>query len=197
MESETASARGEVNPRSFEGIYQKEDRTREVGMAYGAEGSDRQLPAHQARHGPRRRGAQGAGGGIVDPLAAFLRARAWLDQSPEGAELVMSVFDGRKRYDASLRYLGLTQLAGAAGSAPAHRVAIRYTLVEALNEDSGVLEPERKGRVRDLELAVSADGRYVPAARRRLARRAAGVGGPGRGLRRPRRLRRTRLRRAP
>ena len=105
---------------------------------------------------------KGLAAGSIDPLAAFLRARAWLDRSPEGAELVMSVFDGRKRYDASLRYLGLTQLAGAAGSAPAHRVAIRYTLVEALNEDSGVLEPERKGRVRDLELAISADGRYVP-----------------------------------
>ncbi len=39
MESETASARGKVNPRSFEGIYQKEDRTREVDMAYGAEGA--------------------------------------------------------------------------------------------------------------------------------------------------------------
>ena len=144
MESETASARGEVNPRSFEGIYQKEDRTREVGMAYGAEGRIDRFQL--VKRGTVRVDAvpEGLAAGSIDPLAAFLRARAWLDRSPEGAELVMSVFDGRKRYDASLRYLGLTQLAGADGSAPAHRVAIRYTLVEALNEDSGVLEPERK-----------------------------------------------------
>ena len=131
-------------------------------MAYGAKGA---IDSFQlTKRGKVRIAAvpEGLAAEAVDPLAAFLRARAWLDQSPEGAELAMSVFDGRKRYDASLRYLGLTQLAGEAGSAPAHRVAIRYTLVEALNEDSGVLEPERQGRVRDLELAVSADGRYVP-----------------------------------
>ena len=99
--------------------------------------------------------------GTVDPLAAFLHARAWLDQAPEGAELALSVFDGRKRYDATLRYLGLVQLSDDSGSAPAHRVAVRYTMVQALNEDTGVLEPEH-GRRRELELAVSADGRYLP-----------------------------------
>ena len=162
MASETASARGKVDPRSFEGIYQKEDRTREIGMAYGAAGA---IDSFQLiKRGTVRIDAvpKGLAAGSVDPLAAFLRARAWLDQSPEGGELVMSVFDGRKRYDATLRYLGLTQLSVSAGSTPAHRVAIRYDLVEALNEDSGVLEQERKSRTRELEMAVSADGRYVP-----------------------------------
>jgi hypothetical protein len=162
MESETALARGQVSPRRFAGVYQKEDRTREVGIAYGPEGA---VDGFQlVKRGTVRIGAvpKGLAAGSVDPLAAFLRARAWLDQSPEGAELAMSVFDGRKRYDATLRYLGLTQLSGPSGSAPAHRVAVRYVLVESLNEDSGVLEAERKERARELELAVSADGRYVP-----------------------------------
>ena len=48
----------------------------------------------------------------MDPLAAFLRARAWLDQASVGSELTLSVFDGRKHYDTNLRYLGLTQVAG-------------------------------------------------------------------------------------
>ena len=86
--------------------------------------------------------------GTVDPLAAFLHARAWLDQAPEGAELALSVFDGRKRYDANLRYLGLVQLSDDSGSAPAHRVAVRYTMVQALNEDTGVLETEHGRRSR-------------------------------------------------
>lgn len=162
MTSEAAAARGEVSPRRFKGIYQKEDRTREVDMAYGAQGG---IDSFQlTKRGKVRIDAvpQGLAAGSLDPLVAFLRARAWLDQSPEGSELALSVFDGRKRYEANLRYLGLTQLSEAGGPTPAHRVAVRYTLVEALNEDSGVLEPERKSRTRDLELAVSADGRYVP-----------------------------------
>lgn len=163
MESTTVAGRRDVvSPLHFKGTYQKEDRTREVGMAYGIDGA---LDRFQlVKRGEVRIAAvpKGLAADSVDPLAAFLRARAWLDQSPEGSELAMSVFDGRKRYDATLRYMGLTQLTVGTGSAPAHRVSIRYQLVEALNEDSGVLEPERKSRVRDLELAVSADGRYVP-----------------------------------
>jgi Protein of unknown function (DUF3108) len=162
MQSESAVARDVVSPRTFEGVYQKEDRTREVGMAYGAKGEiDRFQLVKRGKvridHVP-----QGLAPDTLDPLAAFLRARAWLGHAPEGAELVLAVFDGRKRYDASLRYLGLTQLAGDQGTAPAHRVAVRYLLVEALNEDSGVLELEAANRPRELELAVSADGRFVP-----------------------------------
>lgn len=162
MTSETAAIRGAVSPRSFEGIYKKEDRTREVGMVYDQLGTIESFQL--TKRGQVRIDAvpQDLTSGSIDPLAAFLRARAWLDQSPEGAELAMSVFDGRKRYEATLRYLGLTQLAGESGSAPAHRVAVRYRLVEALNEDTGALEPEQGGRTRDLELAISADGRYVP-----------------------------------
>ena len=105
---------------------------------------DRRLQADQAGQRPGRdRARQGLPPGTLDPLAALLRVRAWLDQAPEGAELALSVFDGRKRYDATLRYLGLTQVADDGGSAPAHRVAMRYQLVSALNEDTGKLEPEQ------------------------------------------------------
>jgi hypothetical protein len=162
MATESASARGQVSPRRFEGVYQKEDRTREVAIAYGPQG---RIDGFQLiKRGTVRVDALPKGLSVesVDPLTAFLRARAWLDQSPEGAELALSVFDGRKRYDTTLRYLGLTQLSGSNGTAPAHRVAVRYVLVEALDEDKGTLHPERDGRLRELELAVSADGRYVP-----------------------------------
>jgi hypothetical protein len=162
MANESAATRGQVSPQKFEGVYQKEDRTREVAIAYGPKGL---IDGFQLiKRGRVRIEAvpKGLARESVDPLVAFLLARAWLDQSPEGAELVLSVFDGRKRYDTTLRYLGLTQLALEHGSAPAHRVAVRYALVEALDEDSGVLKPETGSRQRELELAVSADGRYVP-----------------------------------
>lgn len=162
MTTRSSSGRGEVGPKRFEGIYKKEDRTREVAITYGPQG---RIDGFQlVKRGQVRVDAVPPGLSLesVDPLTAFLRARAWLDQSPEGAELALSVFDGRKRYDTTLRYLGLTQLSGADGSAPAHRVAVRYTLVESLDEDKGVLQRERGSRLRELELAVSADGRYVP-----------------------------------
>ena len=74
----------------------------------------------------------------------------------------MSVFDGRKRYETTLRYLGLTQYAAEHGTMPAHQVGIRYELLQSLNEDSGVLEPEKRSQARELQMTVSADGRYVP-----------------------------------
>ena len=161
MGTEARQARGKVSPSRFDGTYRKEDRSREIAMSYGAGGAIESFRLTK-RDGIRVSAVPaGLPPGTVDPLAAFLRARAWLDQAPEGAELAMSVFDGRKRYDVNLRYLGLVQLNDDNGSAPAHRVAVRYTLAQALNEDTGVLEPER-GRRRELELAVSADGRYLP-----------------------------------
>jgi len=162
MASEATSSRGTTSPRHFDSTYRKEDRVRQVGMGYGANGAIDSFKL--IKRGDVRVSAVPSGlpPGTVDPLAAFLRARAWLDQAPEGAELALSVFDGRKRYEATLRYLGLVQLTDDSGSAPAHRVAVRYRLVQALNEDTGVLEPEPSARRRDLELAVSADGRYLP-----------------------------------
>jgi hypothetical protein len=162
MAGETASSRGRTSPRSFEGTYRKEDRVREVGIGYRSDGAIDSFKL--VKRGDMRLSAVPSGlpPGTIDPLAAFLRARAWLDQAPEGAELALSVFDGRKRYEATLRYLGLVQLTDDSGSAPAHRVAVRYRMVQALNEDTGVLEPEQGARRRDLELAVSADGRYLP-----------------------------------
>jgi hypothetical protein len=163
MESTAAAARdAAVSPRRFAGVYQKDDRVREVGMAYGPDGGIDGFTF--AKRGKVRvdRVPQGLGAGAVDPLAAFLRARAWIAQAAEGEELAVAVFDGRKRYEATMRYLGLTQLASDEGSTAAHSVSVRYRLLEAMNEDTGVLEPERGDRARELALSVSADGRFVP-----------------------------------
>lgn len=162
METLAAGAGNALGLKRFVGIYKKEDRTREIDIGYSADGA---IDAFELKKRGSVRVAtvpEGLAAGTVDPLAAFLRARAWLDQASVGSDLTLSVFDGRKHYDTNLRYLGLTQVAGEHGSAPAHRVAIHYELVEALNEDSGVLESERQVRPRELEMTVSADGRYVP-----------------------------------
>ena len=154
--------RGEVSPIRFDGIYTKEDRVREVGFGYDAAGDiDTFL---LVKRGRARVTAvpEGLAAGTVDPLTALLRARAWLGDAPEGSDLAMPVFDGRKRYETTLRYVGLTQLDIDGATVPAHRVAVRYILEASLNEDTGVLEAESTARPRDIEVAVSADGRYVP-----------------------------------
>lgn len=159
----TANARAtEVRPRGFEGAYRREDRARDIAMAYGADGEI-------ARFSLTKRGRvrvseipRGLAVGTVDPLTAILRARAWLRQAAEGEGLSLAVFDGRKRYDARLRYLGPGRITQDGDSKAAHRLALRYRVVEELDEDTGRLEPERRDGEREIEIAVSADGRYLP-----------------------------------
>jgi hypothetical protein len=162
MRNLAASTRGEPRPMRFEGVYTKEDRAREVAFAYDAAGridSFRLVKRDRARVTAV---PDGLAPDTVDPLTALLRARAWLGAAAEGSTLAIPVFDGRKRYDATMRYLGLVQLNVADAAVPAHRLAVRYTLAASLDEDTGVLQPERDARPRDIEVAVSADGRYVP-----------------------------------
>jgi hypothetical protein len=162
MRNLAASTRGEPRPMRFEGVYTKEDRAREVAFTYDAAG---QIDSFRLVKRDRARVTavpDGLAPGTVDPLTALLRARAWLGAAAEGSTLALPIFDGRKRYDATMRYLGLVQLNVAEATVPAHRLAVRYTLTTSLDEDTGLLEPERDARPRDIEVAVSADGRYVP-----------------------------------
>ena len=94
METLASGMRDALRPKRFVGVYKKEDRTREVDMAYGANGA---IDAFTLKkRGSVRIGAvpTGLAEDTLDPIAAFLRARSWLDQATVGSELGMSVFDG-------------------------------------------------------------------------------------------------------
>ncbi len=162
MHSLMAPGHGRLSPVTFEGVYTKDDRVREIDVGYDGKGA---IDSYQlAKRGQVRLTAvpQGLAEGTVDPLAAMLQVRVWLEQAPVGAELVLKVFDGRKRYDTTVRYLGLTQFADDGASTPAHMVTLSYLQVAALDEDTGKLENEPGAKPRELDVAVSADGRYVP-----------------------------------
>jgi hypothetical protein len=73
----------------------------------------------------------------------------------------LSVFDGRRRYAATVRYLGR---ADGTGAAPVHRLMLRYAVAAQLDEDTGKLEAEAGARTRELALSLSADGRFLPLA---------------------------------
>lgn len=162
MTSLVTVAHNKVSPVKFEGNYSRDDRVREIDVGYDAAGM---IDSYRlAKRGDVRVSVvpSGLNTDSLDPLAAMLRVRAWLGQAPEGSDLALKVFDGRKRYDITVRYLGLTQLTDDAGSLPAHRVTLSYQLMSAVNEDNGKLEPEKGTKRREMELAVSTDGRYVP-----------------------------------
>ncbi|MEK0082960.1 DUF3108 domain-containing protein [Benzoatithermus flavus] len=152
----------EVKPRSFEATYSREDRIRDIGIRYGADGEIASFALTKGGRVRVSRVPDGLGSGTVDPLAAILRARAWLGQAVEGDELDLKVFTGRKRYDAHVRYLGSTQITQRGDSKAAHRVALQYRVAQELDEDTGKLVPERGGAQREIEIVVSADGRYLP-----------------------------------
>lgn len=162
METLAAGPWGARGPEKFVGVYQKEDRTREIDIAYGADGAIDAFALKKRGSVRIKAVPTGLATDTVDPIGAFLRARSWLDQATPGSELAMPVFDGRKLYDAKLRYLGVTQYSAEHGTVPAHQVGISYQLLQSLDEDSGVLEPEKNARPRELQMTVSADGRYVP-----------------------------------
>ena len=161
MRSTVARAGATLTPQSFTGIYSKDDRVRDIKIGYDADGA---IDSYQLAKRDKVRLAevpQGLGATTIDPLAALLQVRAWLSQAPEGASLALHVFDGRKRYDSTVRYLGLTQLKGDAPTA-AHRVALSYVLVAELDEDTGKLQQTSEAKERQMELAVSTDGRFLP-----------------------------------
>jgi hypothetical protein len=152
-----------ISPRRFEGAYRKDDRLREVSLAYAPDGS---IKSYELRKQGKVRLTQVPNGlaGTVDPMAAVLRVRAWLDGAAVGDELPLSVFDGRRRYVATVRYLGRADGPGAEGAAPVHRLVLRYAVAAQLDEDTGKLEAEPGARTRELALSLSADGRYLPLA---------------------------------
>jgi len=148
-------------PRRYAGLFRKEDRDREVTVGYGDAG---EVDAFRfAKRGRVRIEAVPAGlpPGTADPLATLVRVHVWLDRAMEGDVLELPVFDGRKLYQASLRYHGPVQMTQGGESLAAHLVRVRYRQVAQLDEDKGTLEPETDGE-RNLDAMMSADGRYLP-----------------------------------
>lgn len=155
-------------PVRFEGRYQRGDRLREVEMAYDVTGRISRLALR--RDGRPRPGEPPARlmAGTVDPLTAFLRARAWLATMVRaervGAELAVPVFDGRRRSAIELRYLGQAAATPGGSGMPPYRLGVTLKAMAALDDMTGAVDETPRYRERHFEVRVSADGRYVPLA---------------------------------
>ncbi|MCB1968873.1 MAG: DUF3108 domain-containing protein [Geminicoccaceae bacterium] len=97
--------RGRAQPVRFEARYEKPDRTRETTLIYEAKGK---LSAVEVRNNGKERTSDvpvDQQRGTVDPLTAYARVQLWLGASRSvGDEIVVPVFEGRKRGDLRVRY---------------------------------------------------------------------------------------------
>lgn len=162
MRSVIKAAGRVLMPERYEAQFRKEDRERSISLSYGQDGS---IAAFRLVKRGRTRLDEVPGElahGVADPLAALMQARSWLERAVEGDSTRLSVFDGRKRYEADLRYLGTVQTAQAGTNMAAHHVTVRYRTVAALDEDEGTWKTADSNRERELDALVSADGRYLP-----------------------------------
>lgn len=156
-----AAAAREPTPLRYEALFRKDGRDRDVTIGYAGDGgvdSFRLVKRGQARvTGVPAELPPGA----VDPLAALVRLRSWLERAMTGDTAELDVFDGRKLYRTSLRYLGPVQMTQYGDRLAAHRVTASYRQVAQLDEDDGDLRAEGD-RQRTLDVLLSADGRYLP-----------------------------------
>jgi hypothetical protein len=154
--------RRETRALRYDALFRKEDRDREVSLGYAEAGT---VQSYRLVKRGRVRVDQvppGLPQNTLDPMAALTQVRAWLERATEGDALTLALFDGRKRYDAALRFMGSVQTNHDGMSVAAHQVTARYRLVAELDEDKGVFQPVDGSRERQLEALMSVDGRYVP-----------------------------------
>ena len=187
MRSVVAPGRGKVLPKRFEGTYSKDDRVREVDLAYGAGGAidgfqlikRGRVRVDAVPPGPRQRARS-------TRWRRCCRSRAWLDQAPEG----------RRARDPGIRRPQALRCDAALSRPdpgyqrgwrphPPTRIALRYQLVASLNEDTGKFEPEPAARLREMRARGQRRRPLRAAASGRLAGRPADHGGNRRRLRRP------------
>lgn len=90
---------GQVVPQQYDALQEKSDRTRRLAVTYDASGEVAGA-THEARGKaapievpPEQRL------GTVDPLTGVARLRQWVLAGAPGDQLLVPVFDGRKRYD--------------------------------------------------------------------------------------------------
>lgn len=152
-------------PVSFASVAVRGERRREARISYNADGK---LAALTFRRNSRPRPGeppQAMTDGTVDPLTAFLRARAWLANVPvesRGASATFPVFDGRRRFDIRVEHQGRTRVELDGTSRPAIRLLVSFITRAELDDETGAVEQEPERPERLIDLTVSDDGRYVP-----------------------------------
>jgi hypothetical protein len=156
---------GLVAPALFQGRSEKPDREREVVIRYGEDGAISSL--RLTNNGERRKSGvpEDLRQDTVDTLTAFWRLRRWAVAETDGhgeEPLVVSVFDGRRRYDLHARRLGRERAERDGREVEAVRIELRLVPRAGFDEDGRVfgstVDPDRPWA----EVLVSAGEDPVP-----------------------------------
>lgn len=154
---------GGVLPRSFEASHVKRDRARKVRIRYDRAGAV--VEAKVASRGRERASEvpEDLRRGTVDPLTAFERLRAWLAEAVAGRappETTVAIFDGRKRLDLEVRYLG--RIANADGRVEGFELSARLIGRFGFEPEDGVVELPNGDRPSPLRVLVEPTNSLLP-----------------------------------
>ncbi len=107
MQGRVQLADGEPRPDEFHIRYEKPDRYRDIRLEFDERGELRDI-AYVNNGRPRQSEVPAElRAGTVDPMTAFLRLQRWLAAaSAPGERIRIPVFEGRKRLDVEVEYLG-------------------------------------------------------------------------------------------
>ena len=125
MQGRVRLAGGEPRPDEFHIRYEKPDRYRDIRLDFDERGELRHI-AYVNNGRPRQSDVPAElRAGTVDPMTAFLRLQRWLAAAPTvGDRIRIPVFEGRKRLDVEVEYLGTVAAKRGAGP-PLHRLRAR------------------------------------------------------------------------
>lgn len=166
-QSEIAGERspaGELLPVAYRMASERRSKTRTAALDFDPE-TGRVVHLEMTKRGePYRSNVPAAQRqGVVDPLTAILRLRAWAASARLGdaAPLRLPVFDGRRRYDFETTWRGREEIRLAGRTWPALRLEVRLVPVAGFDEDD--LDHTKNGEdTLALEVLLSDDRRLLP-----------------------------------
>lgn len=155
---------GELLPVAYRMESERRSKTRSAALEFDP-GTGRVVHLEMTKRGePYRSNVPRAQRqGVVDPLTALLRLRAWAAGARLGdrAPSRIAVFDGRRRYDLETTWRGREQVTLAGRTWPALRLEVRLVPVAGFDEDD--LEHTRAGEdAIALAVLLSDDRRLLP-----------------------------------
>ncbi|MFO1036688.1 MAG: DUF3108 domain-containing protein [Geminicoccaceae bacterium] len=164
LEGTTLHRDGQAVPSEFHAEYKKPDRKREITMRYddgGAVADFQYVNNGQDRDSdvPKDRWAE-----TVDPLTALQRVQLWLagGAKAKGEVLDIPVFDGRRRSDVKVRYLGRAQAQDGEGGGQVSALEVLIVGHEGFDEKDEFVTLADGGPEKWIDVRFSTDAMPVP-----------------------------------
>ena len=154
-----------LQPLRFDMELEKPDTEREVAIRYAAGGSITSLSVSKDGRERDSKVPADLRADTLDPLTAVAQIRRRLQASAswEGDKtLTYPVFDGRKRYDIEITWLGEIRDTNNPLKTPAQKIIVLQTPIAGYDHDDDDWLRHLRGETRPLELLATADEKAIP-----------------------------------